>query len=255
VKGSGPEAAVLAADVLVAAQAASTTESPTAARATEPMSQLWRVMVERLTHAWATTPQFQIKRDVDASRLLAWRASVGPTLPTKLTLTDLLVLLTAAALRRHPRLNAAWIGGEIVLNPAINIGLAVAVKDGLLVPVIAAADRLQLGEIAAQREALVARAADGRLSVQDLGGGTFTISNLGMYGVDEFAAIVNPPQAAILAVGRVADRVVPVQGQPTVRPMLTLGLSCDHRVVDGARAAEFLATLAGLIEEPLGLLS
>jgi pyruvate dehydrogenase E2 component (dihydrolipoyllysine-residue acetyltransferase) len=255
VVGTGPEAAVLAADVLAAAQAPRSAEPPGPAHATELMSQLWRVMAERLTRAWATTPQFQITRDVDAGRLVDWRARAGATLPIKLTYTDLLVKLTAAALQRHPRLNAAWLEGEIVLNPTISIGLAVAVETGLLVPVIAAADTLRLGEIAAQREALVTRAANGRLSLTDLSGGTFTISNLGMYGVDAFTAMVNPPQAAILAVGRVADRVVAVQGQPAVRPMLTLSLTCDHRVVDGARAAEFLATLAGLIEEPLGLLT
>lgn len=254
VAGTGPEAAVLAADVLAAAWALRSAEVPAPARATAPMSQLWRVMAERLTQAWATTPQFQITRDVDAGRLVDWRARAGAALPLKLTYTDLLVKLTAAALQQHPRLNAAWVSGEIVLNPAINIGLAVAVETGLLVPVITAADTLRLGEIATQREALVTKANNGRLSLTDLSGGTFTISNLGMYGVDTFTAIVNPPQAAILAVGRVADRVVAVQGQPAVRPMLTLSLTCDHRVVDGARAAEFLATLAGLIEEPLGLL-
>ncbi|MCC7360956.1 MAG: 2-oxo acid dehydrogenase subunit E2 [Anaerolineales bacterium] len=255
VEGSGPGAAVLAADVLAAAQAPHTAEQAGLARATLPISPAWRVMAARLTQAWAATPQFNLTRDVDAGRLVDWRTRVGLSLSVKLTYTDLLVKLTAAALQRHPRLNAAWQDGEIVLNPAINIGLAVAVEAGLLVPVIAAADTLGLGEIAAQREALVARAATGRLNLGDLSGGTFTLTNLGMYGVEAFAAIVNPPQAAILAVGRVADRVVAVQGQPGVRPMLTLTLSCDHRVVDGARAAEFLATLAGLIEEPLGLLS
>jgi len=257
VAGTGPEAAVLARDVLAAAEAPSprSTDVAEPLRVPEPMSKLWRVMAERLAQAWASTPQFQLMREVDASRLVDWRARAGATASFKITYTDLLVKVTAEALRRHPRLNAAWIAGEIVSNPAINIGLAMAVEAGLLVPVIAAADSLGLGEIAAQRQALVTKATNGRLSLNDLSGGTFTISNLGMYGVDAFTAIVNPSQAAILAVGRVADRVVAVQGQPAVRPMLTLNLTCDHRVVDGARAAEFLATLAGLIEEPLALLT
>jgi pyruvate dehydrogenase E2 component (dihydrolipoamide acetyltransferase) len=159
----------------------------------------------------------------------------------------------AAALRAHPRLNAAFVDGAITLNDAVNVGLAVAVEDGLVVPVVQRADELSLREIAARHQDLVARARAGRLRPEDVRGGTFTLSNLGMYGVDRFSAIINPPQAAILAVGRIAERVVPVNGQPAVRSMMDLTLSCDHRVVDGVRGAQFLATLAELIEEPLAL--
>ena len=159
----------------------------------------------------------------------------------------------AAALRAHPRLNAAFVAGAIRLNDAVNVGLAVAVDDGLVVPVVQRADELRLREIAARRQDLIARAQAGRLRPEDVRGGTFTISNLGMYGVDSFSAIINPPQAAILAVGRIAERVVPVDGRPAVRSIMDLTLSCDHRVVDGARGAQFLATLAELIEEPLAL--
>jgi pyruvate dehydrogenase E2 component (dihydrolipoamide acetyltransferase) len=140
------------------------------------------------------------------------------------------------------------------LNPEVNIGLAVAIEDGLVVPVVHRADALGLGQLAARRAEVVTRAQAGKLSLDDLSSGTFTISNLGMYGVDAFSAIVNPPQAAILAVSRIADRVVPLHGQPAVQPMMTLSLSCDHRVVDGARGAQFLQTLADLIEDPLRLL-
>jgi pyruvate dehydrogenase E2 component (dihydrolipoamide acetyltransferase) len=160
----------------------------------------------------------------------------------------------AAALRAHPRVNASWKDGGITPNPDINIGLAVAVEDGLVVPVIHHADKMNLTQLAARRAEIVARAQSNKLSPDDLSGGTFTISNLGMYGVDAFNAIVNPPQAAILAVSRIADRVVALNGQPAVQPMLTLGLSCDHRLVDGARGAQFLQTLAGLVEEPMRLL-
>jgi pyruvate dehydrogenase E2 component (dihydrolipoamide acetyltransferase) len=186
--------------------------------------------------------------------LVRWREGAQARLAEKLTYTDLLVKLAALALRKHPRLNARWETDRIVLNEAINIGLAVAVEEGLLVPVIHRADHLGLGELAARRTELVSRAQAGKLSLDDLREGTFTISNLGMYGVDAFNAIVNPPQAAILATGRIADRVVPVDGQPAVQPMLTLTLSCDHRVVDGARAAQFLQTLVTFIEDPLGVL-
>jgi pyruvate dehydrogenase E2 component (dihydrolipoamide acetyltransferase) len=194
--------------------------------------------------------------------LIAWREAAQTRLAAqnpaaeKITYTDLLVKVVAAALRRHPRLNASWHAerGDVRLNSDINIGLAVAVDDGLIVPVIHHADQMGLGQLAARRVEIVARAQAGKLAPADLGGGTFTLSNLGMYGVDAFIAIVNPPQAAILAVGRIAERVVAVSGHPAVRPMLTLGLSCDHRVVDGARGAQFLQTVAELVEAPLRLL-
>jgi pyruvate dehydrogenase E2 component (dihydrolipoamide acetyltransferase) len=261
ITGSGPEGAVLAADLLGAERTLSVgkaeVERGDRGEGGEmfTVSRTWRVMVDRLSQAWATIPHFYLIRDVNASRLVAWREKIQTNSTEKITYTDLLVRLTAAALRRYPRLNGSWQNENIVLNPDINIGLAVAVEDGLVVPVIHHADELSLTQIAARRGELVARAQAGKLSIDDLSGGTFTISNLGMYGVDAFNAIVNPPQAAILAVSRIADRVVPVNGQPAVQPMLTLSLSCDHRVVDGARGAQFLQALADLIEEPLQLLN
>src|SRR5437660_805738 len=162
--------------------------------------------------------------------------------------------LVAAALSRHPRVNASWRDDAIAQHTDINIGLAVAIDDGLVVPVIHRADTLGLAEIAARREDAVSRAQAGKLRPGDIQGGGFTISNLGMYGVDAFSAIVNPPQAAILAVGRIADRVVARNGQPAVLPTMMLTLSCDHRALDGARGAQFLGALADLVEEPLALL-
>lgn len=251
VHGSGPDGAVLAADVL----AALTSMLPTAsfAQPTETVSRLWQIMAERVTQAWTSIPHFYLLREVNATALTQWLADVRGRSAEKITYTDLLVRLAAAALSLHPRVNGSWHNGAITLNSEINVGLAVAVDDGLVVPVIRHADTLGLGQIAARRVELVAKANAGKLSPDDLAGGTFTISNLGMYGVDAFNAIVNPPQAAILAVSRIADRVVPVNGQPGVQPMLTLSLSCDHRVVDGARGAQFLAALAELIENPLRL--
>jgi pyruvate dehydrogenase E2 component (dihydrolipoamide acetyltransferase) len=276
-KGSGPQGAALFSDVLAVASTAKSTQPQAATQATAPMpvastgeviqpSHIWRIMAERTTQSWTSVPHFYLARDVNASRLMTWREraqkrlGVGGDKTVKITFTDLLVRLVAAALREHPRVNAQWHsatsggGGAIHLNPQVNIGLAVAIEDGLVVPVIQRADELSIVQIAQQRSDLVARAQSGKLKPADISGGTFTISNLGMYGVDAFNAIVNPPQAAILAVGRIASRVVPVDERPAVQPMMTLTLSCDHRAIDGARGAQFLQTLADMIEEPLGLL-
>jgi pyruvate dehydrogenase E2 component (dihydrolipoamide acetyltransferase) len=260
IAGSGPDGAVLAADVAAAVQGAAAPAAPVVhaqeptAPATITISRMWKVMAERLTESWTTVPHFFLAREVDARRLMVWREEAQARNETKITYTDLLVKVVAATLRSHPRLNASWQGNAIVANEGVHIGIAVAVEEGLLVPVIRDADRLGLGAIATVRGDLVARSQAGRLGVDELQGGTFTISNLGMYGVDHFSAIINPPQAAILAVGRIVEKVVPVNGQPGVRPMLALNLSCDHRVVDGARAAQFLESLAAAIEEPLRLL-
>jgi pyruvate dehydrogenase E2 component (dihydrolipoamide acetyltransferase) len=237
--GSGPGGAVLAADVLAAE-----------ALADRPGS-TWQIMAERVTRSWTGAPHFYLFREVDAGRLVAWRTRAQQRIETGLTYTDLLIELVAAALSRHPEVNASWSEGRIALHSEINVGFAVAVQGGLLVPVVHSAHGQSLGQIAARRQDLVRRARVGKLSPEDMANGTFTITNLGMYGVDAFVAIINPPQAAILAVGRIADRVVPVDGRPAVRPTMSLGLSCDHRVVDGAMGARFLATLADLIEEPL----
>jgi pyruvate dehydrogenase E2 component (dihydrolipoamide acetyltransferase) len=265
IPGSGPQGAVLAADVLAftpvsaAPLIADDDAEPTVtgimpAQQTMAVSRMWRVMADRLAQAWTTIPHFYLLREVNATHLAAWLNEARERSTEKITYTDLLVKLTAAALQQHPRLNASWLNDTIALNADINVGLAVAVEDGLVVPVIHHADTLGLAQLAARRAELVTRAQAGKLVLDDLSGGTFTISNLGMYGVDAFIAIVNPPQAAILAVSRIAERVVPLNGQPAIQPMISLSLSCDHRVVDGARGAQFLQTLAELIENPMRLL-
>jgi pyruvate dehydrogenase E2 component (dihydrolipoamide acetyltransferase) len=257
--GSGPNGAVLAADIASAAAPA----APSAPRVAAPpvtrpeapgVSTVWRIMAERMTTSWTSAPHFYLVREVNVSRLVSWRERAGKRTGARITYTDLLIKLVAATLAQHPGVNASWRDGAIVRNADINVGLAVAIDDGLVVPVLHRADALSLVEIAARREDLIKRAQAGKLRPADIQGGSFTISNLGMYGVDAFNAIVNPPQAAILAVGRIADRVVPVNGQPAVQPTMVLTLSCDHRAIDGARAAEFLGALAELIEEPLALL-
>ena len=259
--GNGPQGAVLAADVPLTVQPPTesiTQPQPVPAPAASPpdqptVSRMWQIMAQRLTASWTSVPHFYLVREVDATGLQGWRSLLASKTPDRVnvTYTDLLTKLTALSLARFPRLNASWRDGEILFNPDINIGLAVAVPEGLLVPVVHKADQLQVQDIAARRTELVGRANRAALMPDDFAGGTFTISNLGMYGVDAFNAIVNPPQAAILAVARITDRVVAVDGQPAVRPMLTLTLSCDHRAVDGVMAAQFLDTLAALIEEPL----
>jgi pyruvate dehydrogenase E2 component (dihydrolipoamide acetyltransferase) len=250
VSGSGPHGAIVAAD-LDGVDAV----PPSAATDDLEVGSIWRRMAERTSQSWQA-PHFFLTREVDARRLLSWRESVRSREGYEsVTHTDLLVKVAAEALRRHPRANAAWADGRISSSGEVNVGIAVAVDDGLVVPVVHGADRLSLREIASRRATVVAAARAGKLRPQDVSGGTFTISNLGMYGVDAFLAILNAPQAAILAVGRIADRVVAEAGAPAVRPSLVLTLSCDHRVLDGARGAQFLETLVGLIEEPAGIVS
>ncbi|HZR41525.1 MAG TPA: dihydrolipoamide acetyltransferase family protein [Ktedonobacteraceae bacterium] len=267
IKGSGPGGAVLAADVLHAPD--QTPLAPVDVTQTMPaekaaamtngshdltVSTIWRIMAERTTQSWTSVPHFYLMREVNASRLIAWREHILKRSSEKVTYTDLLVKVVAAALHMHPRINASWSEGKITLKQAIHVGLAVAVEDGLVVPVIHHADTLGLAAIAQQRRELLTKAQNGKLRLQDISDGTFTISNLGMYNVDAFNAIINQPQAAILAVGRITERVVPINSQPAVQPMMILTLTCDHRVIDGAHGARFLATLADFIEEPLILL-
>ena len=244
VRGSGPGGAVLAADL----------EALQAGGQALQVPHVWKLMAERTVRAWTTVPHFFLQRDVRADRLVAWREALARRTQAELTYTDLLVKLVASALRAHPEVNARWEDGRIRRLPEVHVGVAVATEEGLVVPVIHRAESLSVEQIARRRAEVVDRARAGRLRPEDVEGGTFTLSNLGMYGVDRFLAVVNAPQAAILSVGRVSERVVAEDGRPVVRACLTLGLSCDHRVLDGARAARFLDTLAGFVEEPLALL-
>ena len=257
VRGSGPGGEILASDILAAAEAHEGAHAKRVAKPTavaESGSPIARLMAERTTQSWTTVPHFFVTRDVDASALNDARQQLGPEIEksrgVKLTHTDLLVALLARVLEKHPRMNASWTGHDVQANAEINIGLAMAVEDGVVAPVIQRANHAPLGEVAVQRRDLAERARGGKLRPSDLGGGTFTISNLGMFGVDAFTAIIIPPQAAILAVGAIVDRVVAVEGKPAVRPMMILTLSSDHRVVDGARAAEFLRDLVNAIRNP-----
>jgi pyruvate dehydrogenase E2 component (dihydrolipoamide acetyltransferase) len=250
VRGSGAGGEILASDILAVAESKAGS-SPAPVESGGPIS---RLMAERTTQSWTTVPHFFVVRDVDAGALNDARQRLAPEIEQshalKLTHTDLLAALVARVLVKHPRLNASWTGERVHTNAEINIGLAMAVDDGVVAPVLHNADKSGLREIAAKRRDLTERARGGKLRPADIAGGTFTISNLGMFGVDAFTAIIIPSQAAILAVGRITDRVVPMDGHPGIRPMMTLTLSSDHRVVDGARAAKFLQELVEAIGNP-----
>lgn len=250
VHGSGPGGEVLASDIFAAADS----KSATSAAAHAESSPIARLMAERTTQSWTTVPHFFVIRELDASALNQARQQLAADLDkshgVKPTHNDLLVALVARVLAKHPKMNASWTGDAIRPNADVNISLAMAVNEGVVAPVIPRADRAGLGAIAVRRRELAERARANKLRPSDLAGGTFTISNLGMFDVDAFTAIITSPQAAILAVGRIADRVVAVEGQPAVRPVLTLTLASDHRVIDGARAAEFMRDVADAIANP-----
>jgi pyruvate dehydrogenase E2 component (dihydrolipoamide acetyltransferase) len=250
IRGTGPDGTITSEDV----QSIADGKSTTASAGMEPLSQVGRLMAERTAQSWTSVPHFFLVRDVDCGELIAAQKRFSQEMEKPQgaapTITDLLIAILARILAKHPRMNASWTGEGIRSNPEINVSVAMAVKDGVVGAVIHKANALQVGGISAQRRELTERARAGRLRPADISGGTFTLSNLGMYKVDAFSAIITPPQAAILAVGSISDRVVPVDGKPGIRPMMTMTLSSDHRVVDGARAAEFLSDLANAIREP-----
>ena len=221
-------------------------------RTVEPLSSIGRIMAERTTQSWTTVPHFFVTREVDATALNAARETLIPAVEqshaAKVTHTDLIVAAVARALRQHPKMNASWDNGGIRLNPDINVALAIAVDNAVVTAVIPNADRTAMGDIAVRRRDLAERARTNRLQPADITGATFTISNLGGFQVDSFTAIIVPPQAGILAVGAITDRVVAVHGQPEIRLMMTMTLSCDHRVVDGARAAAFLNDVVAALQ-------
>jgi pyruvate dehydrogenase E2 component (dihydrolipoamide acetyltransferase) len=260
VAGTGPEGRVVAEDVERTAAGAAPIPAVAARTAAEPqadvveveqLSSMRKTIARRLTEAWQA-PVFQLGVSVDMERAQAVRAKLVELHAdgAKPTLSDLLTKVCAAALMRHRAVNALYRETAVELHAAANIGIAVAIPKGLVVPVIRSAERLSVQEIADVRAELVDRARNGRLQQADLDGGTFTISNLGMFGIERFVAVLNPPQAAILAVGSVDDKVVAVDGQPAVRPRMELTLTCDHRAVDGATGAEFLTTVKAFLEEP-----
>jgi len=259
VHGSGHGGEVLASDVQAAAAAPATSASEKKSGSFEVPSSLGRIMAERTTQSWISVPHFFVSREIEASALNDYRERIVGQIESahniRVTHTDLLVALVSRVLLKHPRLNASWSTEGIRLHDHVNMGVAIAVNDGVVAAVIPNAHIATLAEIATQRRDVAERARAGKLRPADIADATFTISNLGMYRVDQFSAIITPPQAAILAVGSISDRVVAVDGKAAVRPMMTVTVSCDHRVADGARAALFIGDLAEAVPEPAKFLS
>ena len=257
-QGSGPEGRIVAEDVergVIAAPAAAPAAAlaPAAGEVEEiELTSTRKTIARRLTEAWQA-PVFQLTLSVDMTRALELRERLVARLQegeTKPTVSDLLTKVCAAALVRHPAVNAHFTGEKILRFPYAHVGIAVAAPNGLVVPVIRDADRRTIQEIAAARADIVGRARDGKLQRADLEDGTFTISNLGMFGIEQFIAVLNPPQAAILAVGATEEKPVVRDGQVVVRPLMSMTITCDHRAIDGADGAEFLRTVKELLEEP-----
>jgi pyruvate dehydrogenase E2 component (dihydrolipoamide acetyltransferase) len=253
VVGTGPEGRVIAEDV---EKAAVRPAAPAPAAAPEfevvELTSTRKTIARRLTEAWQA-PVFQLTVSADATELVATRERMVERMregDTKPTVSDVLTRLVASALIRHRPVNANFVDGKLHRFQAANVGLAVAASAGLVVPVIRDADRKSVLQIAADRADIVSRARDGKLQLADLEGGTFTISNLGMYGIEQFVAVLNPPQVAILAVGSIEERPTAIDGEFAIVPTMTMTLTCDHRAIDGSEGAEFLRDLKAFVESP-----
>ena len=257
--GTGPEGRIVAEDVERAEKAAAPAATAAAAAPPTPgevevvpLTGMRKTIARRMTEAWEA-PAFQITMTADMTAAIRLREGLVARMregEAKPTYSDILTKVCAVALMRHRAVNALYAGDEVHLMPTANVGIAVAVPNGLLVPVLRSCETKTIPQLADERADLVARTRDGKLRQEDLEGGTFTISNLGMYGVERFVAVLNPPQAAILAVGAIEERPVVRDGEVTARPVLEMTLSCDHRTVDGATASEFLRTVKQFLEEP-----
>lgn len=219
-----------------------------------PVSQMRKVIAKRLSESLFTAPHFYLTMQIDMDAAIAARTKINEVAPVKVSFNDLVVKATAMALKKHPKVNSSWMGDFIRYNDHINIGVAVAVDEGLLVPVVRFADGKSLSQIGAEVKDYAQRAKEKKLQPSDWEGSTFTISNLGMFGIDQFTAIINPPDACILAVGGISQEPVVKNGQVVAGNIMKLTLSCDHRVVDGATGAAFLQTLKQLLEEPVRML-
>ncbi|MBX6366244.1 MAG: 2-oxo acid dehydrogenase subunit E2, partial [Gemmatimonadetes bacterium] len=274
IEGSGPGGRIVKRDIEAArvqapaarpAAAAAVAPAPAPRPAVEgpeveeiPVSQMRKTIAKRLVSSIGPVPTFYLTIEVDMTRMAALRERMNERLAErgdKVSLNDLIIKATAMALRQHPEVNAAW--GETVIRRyrRVHIGVAVAVEDGLITPVVKDADRKGVADIAREVRELASRARERKLTPEEYTGSTFSISNLGMYGIDEFTAIINPPESAILAVGRAEDKPVVEEGEVVVRPRMRLTMSCDHRVIDGATGARFLQTLRSYLEEPMMMLA
>jgi pyruvate dehydrogenase E2 component (dihydrolipoamide acetyltransferase) len=255
ISGTGPDGRIVAEDVERAqaqpAGAAPVAQpQPSGEVESRPLSNIRKTIARRLTQAW-TVPAFQLTVDADMTRaneLVGGQRELNPDV--RITVTDVLTKVCAQALMRHRDMNVQYSDDALLVFPSADVGIAVAAPQGLVVPVVRGAERLTIAQIAQVRADLVGRARDGKLRTEDLEGGTFTISNLGMFDVDQFVAVLNPPQASILAVGATREQVVPRDGELHVLPLMTMTLTCDHRAVDGATGAEFLKTIKAFLQDP-----
>jgi pyruvate dehydrogenase E2 component (dihydrolipoamide acetyltransferase) len=261
VHGTGEGGRIIRRDVeaylshAVATTPVATPAQPAAAPYQEvPLSQMRKTIARRLTASMQEAPHFYLTRAVSMEAAATWREKLNALSPHKISFNDLIIKAVAMALRKHPYLNAAWMGDHIRLYQEVHIGFAVAVEEGLIVPVLRHADRKGLSEIAAETVLLAQKARERKLAPDEYTGSTFSISNLGMFGIEEFTAVINPPEAAILAVGAIQPTPVVKDGQVVVERRMRVTLSCDHRVVDGATGAAFLETFTQLLEEPARLL-
>jgi len=218
-----------------------------------PLSQMRKTIAKRLAQSIGPVPTFYLTAEADMERAAEAREALNALGEGKVSFNDIILKATATALRLHPACNAWWQDDRIRYWSDVHLSMAVAIEDGLITPVIRHADRKTLREIGAEARDLAERARTRKLAPEEYTGGTFSVSNLGMFDIDEFTAIINPPEAGILAVGRIAEKVVAHEGQPTVRRQLRLTMSCDHRVIDGATGAAFLRTLVRMLENPLAL--
>ncbi|GEO06917.1 dihydrolipoamide acetyltransferase component of pyruvate dehydrogenase complex [Adhaeribacter aerolatus] len=267
VKGSGDNGRIVVKDVENFVPAAKPAAAPTQAAAPAaapaptgalysevPVSQMRKVIAKRLSESLFTAPHFYLTMEIDMDKAIEARNSLNEVSPVKISFNDLVVKAAAAALKQHPAVNSSWLGDKIRYNNVINIGIAVAVEEGLLVPVVRNADQKTLSQIAAEVKDLGGKAKTKKLQPADWEGNTFTISNLGMFGIDEFTAIINPPDACIMAVGGIKQTPVVKNGQIQIGNLMKVTLSCDHRVVDGAVGSAFLQTFKKLLEDPIRIL-
>ncbi|MDZ4683106.1 MAG: pyruvate dehydrogenase complex dihydrolipoamide acetyltransferase [Saprospiraceae bacterium] len=219
-----------------------------------PVSQMRRTIARRLSESKFTAPHFYLTVEINMDKAIAMRIQVNEISPVKISFNDFVIKAVAASLRQHPAVNSSWLGDKIRYNKDINIGVAVAVEDGLVVPVVRQADIKTLSQINTEVKAFAAKAKERKIQPQEMQGNTFTISNLGMFGIEEFTAIINPPDACILAIGTIAEKPIVKDGQIVVGNLMRVTLSSDHRVVDGATGAQFLQTFKSILEDPIRLM-
>jgi pyruvate dehydrogenase E2 component (dihydrolipoamide acetyltransferase) len=263
VPGSGPGGRVVKRDVEAAKEAGVATPTGPAWTPDEaeyedvPTSQMRKTIAKRLVTSIGPVPTFYLTVDVDMGRVIEARKSINAMLEKeggRVSINDIVLKATAAALRQHPNCNAQWHDGFIRRFNAVHLGVAVAIEDGLITPIVKHANLKGITQIGAEVKELAGRAREKKLMPEEYTGATFSVSNLGMFGIHEFTAIINPPEAGILAVGGIEDTPVVVDGQVTVRPRMRITMSCDHRVIDGAQGSRFLQTLKGMLEEPTAIL-